>query len=560
MQKSPFWRGCAAFVAVIALVLVGFPLAYAWTHGVNPDAWPDPFEMNPGMWLSDLQSGSVLPIVITYWQMAHGTCDSLPGGGWQAGVTLLIIAIFLVAWIMVEGRREAPRNPSGAYGSTNWATRKERRKLKMGIEIGLDPVDRRPVRIEVEKNLLTIAPPRTGKTAGFIIPNLAATDPGAWNGPAVVIDPKGDAYRAVRRRRLELGHTVHCLDPLGLVNGTDRWNPLAARDPDDVLYLQGMARALLPNNLGTENAAFFTTSAVDLLVAAFTVTVTNGRATPTAAAQLLQNPKKLEAALENRDDPVSERALNLLRDDPKLRANVVATAQQATQWLCDARMRRIVDDHTFELSDLARGDVDLFIVLPDDDRKEALAPFVRWLLADLFTAARINRLERRLLVIIDEAKMLGRFEAVINGQGVLPGYGVSMWTIWQARSQLTDTYGAEGVRTFLQNAEMINVFDIPRQDPDETEYWSRAIGEFTGVKATTSYDPKTGWPTTSVTSEAQRLIPATDIPNFLQHFQVAMLSGEGYTRNPLKLRRTKAFKDPRFAGLVDSTPPVLRSR
>ena len=557
---SPFWRGCLAFGAVVTLMLVGFPLAYVWTHGVNPGAWPDPFEMNPGMWWSDLQRGSLLPFLITYWEMAHGTCDSLPGGGWHAGVTLLIVAIALVVWIMALGKREATRDASGTYGSTNWATRKERRRLATGIEIGIDPENRRPVRIEVEKNLLTIAPPRTGKTAGFIIPNLAVADRRAWSGPAVVIDPKGDAYRAVRRRRLELGRTVRCLDPLGLVGGTDRWNPLLARDPDDILYLQGMARALLPNTAGTENAAFFTNNAVDLIVAAFTATVIEGRATPTAAGRLLENPARLMSALEGRDDPASERALNILREDPRLRGNIVATAQQATQWLCDTRMRRIVDGHTFELSDLARGDVDLFIVLPADDRKLALAPFVRWLLADLFTAARVNRMERRLLVIIDEAKILGRFESVIDGQGELPGYGVSMWTIWQARSQLTDTYGAEGVKTFLQNAEMVNVFDIPRQDPDETEYWSRAIGEFTGVKATTSCDPKTGWPTTSVTPEAQRLVAATDIPNFLKDFQVAFLSGQGHPRNPLKLNRTKAFKDPRFAGLIDSNPPVLRGR
>ena len=558
--QTPFWRGCITFGAVISLALVGFPLAYVWTHGVNADVWPDLFEMNPDMWWADLKGGNLLPLLTTYWDMAHGTCNSLPGGGWQASVTLSITAICLVVWIMTLGTREAPRDSSGAYGSTDWATRKQRRKLATGIEIGLDPEDRRPVRIKVEKNLLTIAPPRTGKTAGFVIPNLAVADEGAWSGPAVVIDPKGDAYRAVRRRRLELGRTVRCLDPLDLVGGTDRWNPLLARDPDDILYLQGMARALLPNTAGTENAAFFTSTAVDLIVAAFTATVIEGRATPTAAARLLQSSEKLIEALEGRDDPVSERALELLQGDPKLRANVVATAQQATQWLCDARMRRIVDGHTFELSDLARGDVDLFIVLPADPRKLALAPFVRWLLADLFTAARVNRMERRLLVIIDEAKILGRFESVIDGQGELPGYGVSMWTIWQARSQLTDTYGAEGVRTFLQNAEMVNVFDLPRQDPDETEYWSRAIGEFTGVRATTSCDPKTGWPTTSVTPEAQRLVPATDIPNFLKEFQVAFLNGQGHPSNPLKLRRTKAFEDPRFAGLIDSNPPVLRGR
>jgi hypothetical protein len=31
----------------------------------------------------------------------------------------------------------------------------------------------------------------------LILPNLAFPEPGAWAGPAVVIDPKGDVVRAV---------------------------------------------------------------------------------------------------------------------------------------------------------------------------------------------------------------------------------------------------------------------------------------------------------------------------------------------------------------------------
>src|SRR5258707_877459 len=38
-------------------------------------------------------------------------------------------------------------------------------------------------------------------------------------------------------------------------------------------------------------------------------------------------------------------------------------APQATQWLRDERMQIAVQDHTFELSDLGSGEVDLFIVL-----------------------------------------------------------------------------------------------------------------------------------------------------------------------------------------------------
>ncbi|WP_203140107.1 type IV secretory system conjugative DNA transfer family protein, partial [Escherichia coli] len=84
-----------------------------------------------------------------------------------------------------------------------------------------------------------------GKTSGLLIPNLAFPEPQGWGGPAVVLDPKGEVYRSVAARRRALGRRVVCLDPMKLAGGTDRWNPLQSRDPDDVLYLQSTALALL---------------------------------------------------------------------------------------------------------------------------------------------------------------------------------------------------------------------------------------------------------------------------------------------------------------------------
>ncbi|WP_454622378.1 type IV secretory system conjugative DNA transfer family protein [Bradyrhizobium cenepequi] len=102
--------------------------------------------------------------------------------------------------------------------------------MNAGLEVGINPATERPIRIQVEGNLVTIAPPRSGKTGGFVIPNLTFPEPKAWAGPAVVIDPKGDAFRAVKRRRETMGKTIRCLDPLNYVGGADRWNPLSRVD------------------------------------------------------------------------------------------------------------------------------------------------------------------------------------------------------------------------------------------------------------------------------------------------------------------------------------------
>ncbi|MBW4986119.1 hypothetical protein KZZ07_26750, partial [Mameliella sp. CS4] len=73
-------------------------------------------------------------------------------------------------------------------------------------------------------------------------------------------------------RRRALGRRVICLDPMGLAGGTDHWNPLQGRDPDDVLYLQSTALALLPEATGDgEASAYFRNRAVDLITGALLV-------------------------------------------------------------------------------------------------------------------------------------------------------------------------------------------------------------------------------------------------------------------------------------------------
>ena len=154
---------------------------------------------------------------------------------------------FALSFLLTSGKPRGPvRASTPVYGDAKFATARDRRRMKVGLEIGTDPHSGRTIRIAVKGNLTTIAPPGSGKSSGLLLPNLVAPEASAWFGPAVVIDPKGDAYRAVGDRRRALGRAVHCLDPMGLVGGGDRWNPLENLDPNDIIYLQRTAEALLP--------------------------------------------------------------------------------------------------------------------------------------------------------------------------------------------------------------------------------------------------------------------------------------------------------------------------
>lgn len=562
--------GLAGRVATVALIVfaafvVGYPASFIAAHGLDPHAWPN-VSGTPNAWFSldglgvaERTSAFIRRALATYVNMLLGRSDGLPDGGRWSFLALCGAAAGASAIALLSGRLEPLRHPSKRFGDARFATPRELADMRQGLEIGLNSKTGSAVRIQVEGNLVTVAPPRTGKTTGLILPNLTLPEPGAWAGPSVVIDPKGDVVRAVRRRREALGRTVRCLDPVGIAGGTDRWNPLLRRDPKDVLYLQSMARALLPDRIQTSDASeFFKDRAVAVVVAALDVSISAGRANVTEAAWLVRSPDALRRALIARKDSVARDALAILNSpDDRSRGAILTTAAQVFSWAVDERMQGVVTDHTFELSDLCRGDTDLFIVLPADSRRTIIAPYVRWLLADLFSVVRETRPSERIVCFVDEAAVLGSFDAILRGVGELPGYGVSLWTFWQTRSQIEELYERGGADTIIGTAEAVMLFNLSMAQGEERQRWSDALGTYT----TTDPGPSPQKPG-EVTSHpvAAPLVPASDLADLTRNDALVFLNSPNYTTHPLRLRKTLAHRDRRFKGLVDTVPPIGPTR
>lgn len=554
--------GCTA-IFIVALVL-GYPAAFVATHGLDPGGWPA-VPGTPQVWFSPEGVTAADKVLFflqrigrTYANMALSRSDGLPGGGRIALFWIVAMAAVAIVIVLMSGKLVPLRHSSKRYGDAKWAGLKDLAGMREGLEIGVDPDTGRTARIQIEGNLVTVAPPRSGKTAGLILPNLVLPEAGAWTGPVVVLDPKGDVVRTVRRRREALGRTVRCIDPVGIARGSDRWNPLLRREAGDVLYLQSMARALLPDRVqSSDGGEFFKDRAVSVVVAALSVSIRDGRNDVIEAADLIREPARLRAAIEGRTDAASRDAIGILDSpDDRSRGAILSTAAQVFSWALDERMQQVITEHTFELGDLCRGDTDLYIVLPADNRRLILAPFVRWLLADLFAAVRQTRPSERIVAIIDEAAVLGPFDAILRGVGELPGYGMSLWTFWQTRSQVVELYERTGADTIFGTAEALMLFNLSRADGEECRHWSETIGTYTGV------DPRpgrAGGPDIYDVPVAVALVPPAELASATQRNSIVFLNSGRYTTDPLKLRKTK-YDDPRLTGLLDSTPPVGPTR
>ena len=336
---------------------------------------------------------------------------------------------------------------------------------------------------------------------------------------------------------------MRVLDPINIVGGTDTWNPLAEIDPKDILHLQRIAPSLLPEQAQGE-AVYFQSRAVDVIVGAFLVAHAANCATPADAAGLLANLKTFEERLKLLKGNAAAAARAVLAMDPKGRDSIVSTAAQAFSWSADRRLQRLTYKSTFSMSDVTTGNMDLFITLPAEDMK-TLTPLMRWMLCELFTAVRRRRAREPIMCFIDEAATLGRFEELLVAAGELPGQNLRLWTFWQSRSQIIDINGGDGARTLLNTAEFTTYSDLPLIDPDEREFLSRSIGDYTLMESVETRDENTGKITRAFQPKAVRLMTEDAIGQIPTTDLIVFPNSKRYSKRPMILRKT-AHNDSRL--------------
>jgi type IV secretion system protein VirD4 len=342
---------------------------------------------------------------------------------------------------------------------------------------------------------------------------------------------------------------------MAICGGSDRWNPLTTMNPSDTAYLQRVARTLLPSAVSEENA-YFQNKAVDVIVAAFQAAQHLRNATPLAVSDFLSNPDQLADALKGVAGTTANRVRQFLTMDAKTRDPILSTAQQAFQWCDDERLQTLTSESTFSLVDLCAGDTDLFITLPTENL-EALAPFLRWLLADLFATIRRNRVAERLIIFVDETRTLQNCRELITAAGELPGAGASLWTFWQDRSQIMACYGPENGATLLRTSEFVTVSDPAMVDPDEREFWSRALSDFTVLEETKVSDKSAqgGRTSSSQAPRGVRLMTAEELGRLPSSDLILFPNSDRYAKRAVRLRKTR-HDDLRFVGLTTPVAPV----
>jgi len=473
---------------------------------------------------------------------------------------LLAGAILFLAW---RFNRRAANQRNDLLGSARFGDRADVRKLEANgdLLIGRSAKSGKLLHYDGAAHLLTMAPTRSGKGVGTIIPNLLLL-----NRSVICIDPKGENARVTARARTAKGK-VWCLDPFG-VSGQPpaRYNPLDRLNPASLDLAEDantLAEALVHDAPGQSGEAHWNEEAKALIAGLILHTVVHEpadrRTLATVRDKLTLAPAGFAALLADMQDSsgagglIARAANRQLGKSDREAAGVLSSAQRHTHFLDSPRIVASTAASDFTFAELKDTTATVFLCLPPD-RLDTYARWLRLLVSQAVTdmARSTARPARPVLFLLDEFAALGRLEPVERAMGLMAGYGLQLWPILQDMHQLKATYG-ERAGTFMSNAGVIQTFGV--NDHATADMLSRTIGDTTIEYDTVSTSRGTGWgenragPSESVSGHvsARRLATPDEIMRMRPDQILLLRQGE----HPLAVEKIRYYDQREFAGLFD---------
>jgi len=472
------------------------------------------------------------------------------------GIGFLILVFRLLTHPMLLHFGDADEGAEATHGTARFANDREiapLTKSASGVLIGRAPKTNKLLRYDGPAHLLTIAPTRTGKGVGTVIPNLLTLD-----RSIVCVDPKGDNTRVAGAARNRFG-PVHVLDPFGVTGvPSSSFNPVALLDPAGIDVAEDaatLADALVYDAPGEAGEAHWNDEAKALIAGVLLYIVAEEtperRNLGTLREYLTLAPDTFFAFLEKMQASraaggLAARAANRhLGKSDREATGVLSSAQRHTHFLDSPRMTAVMARSDFAFADLKTRTASVFLVLPPD-RLGSYARWLRLMVSQSLQETVRARCDRSVLYLLDEFAALGYLAPVERAMGLMAGYGVQLWPILQDIHQLRATY-RERAGTFLSNAGVLQVFGV--NDHEGAQLISNLLGSETVIFTTASraLDSEQTGLSYAAHHTGRPLLMPDEVRNLAPHMELLFLAGQ----RPILGQKLRYFADAEFSGLFD---------
>ena len=372
------------------------------------------------------------------------------------------------------------RRPLPLHGKASFATEREiaaaGRRSRQGLLLGRK--DGTLLCFGGSEHVLVYAPTRTGKGVGYVIPNLLN-----WPDSVVVLDVKKENWDKSAGFRAAHGQEVHLFDPLDENGRTARYNPLGyvRSDPID-LYddLQRIAVMLFPAE--SRGDPFWFESARSAFVAiggyvaetpGLPFTIGEILHQLSSTHDLKKHFEKIVEARKSGPSPLSRHCITALNDFLAASENTMNSVRKTVTarlglWL-NLRIDAATAANDFDLRLLRQRPMSIYLgVTPDNlDRLSPLLNLFFQQVVDLNTRElpeQNQKLDRKVLLLLDEFAALGNVHVLAKSVAFLAGYGVRLLTVIQSPAQLRAIYGVDLAKNIITNHAVEVVFAPKEQD------------------------------------------------------------------------------------------------
>jgi type IV secretion system protein VirD4 len=343
--------------------------------------------------------------------------------------------------------------------------------LGFGRERGSDLIPANdPIWLTGEGHMVTIAATGAGKGRGGLIPNLLV-----YGGPAIVIDPKGEACRITARARREMGQTVHVLDPFGIVGEeTDSLNPFDAFDLEgvDASALAMDLAQMLSGGATSLKEPFWDLRGHDLVagvISAVASTKSPSERNFASVRKLLKSDDvvyNLAVMLDTVGGKLhrfaKEEISSFLQTEDRCRSGILATGCSYLSVIGSDAAQRTIQTSTIDLDAVRRGDpMTIYLVVPPSQLESHAALFRLWMsvLMNAIMSRKGQIPKLRTLFAIDETAQLGAFKLLPKAFTLSRAYGMRVWAFFQDLSQLQRMIPDEW-STVVTSSAALQVFGV----------------------------------------------------------------------------------------------------
>ncbi len=491
-------------------------------------------------------------------------------GGQIAAGGGFVGTIFAVIGSVLRGRSAKALS---TFGSSRWATFKMIAKAGLledtGVFLGRTKHDY--IRHDGPEHIMAIAPTRSGKGVGLVIPTLLS-----WTDSAVIHDIKGENWQLTSGWRSTFSHCL-LFDPTNAQSA--KYNPLleVRKGEYEVRDVQNIADILVDPEGMLERRNHWEKTAHSLLVGAILhVLYAQKDKTLSSVASFLSDPKRsfektLQVMMKTnhlgdkakvRVHPVvAQAARELLNKSDNERSGVLSTAMSFLGLYRDPTVAKVTSKCDWRISDLMKADkpVSLYLVIPPSDISRT-KPLVRLILNQIgrrlteeLVVSGDSKPKRQLLLMLDEFPALGRLDFFESSLAFMAGYGLRAFLISQSLNQIEKAYGPNN--SILDNCHVRVAFAT--NDERTAKRLSDAIGSTTEMRAMRNYAghrlaPWLSHVMVSRQETARQLITPGEIMQLPSNEQLILMSGFA----PIKAQKVRYYADKNFTGRV-SCPPEL---